>query len=599
MSQKSHSKVSPGVLAINPSVTQKGTPPPTSRGHSSKANAPRLKLHVRRLPPGLTQTEFESCLGDHWAVGRGKIDWFLFKEGKVSTDPSKPSRPGRAYLRVTSSVTIPELSDVIRQTSFQDARNSYNDSALLGPPTLEYAPFSRVPSGKVRNDARVGTIDQDAEFIAFLESLTNPVTKPSDEEDGTEKGEKPTITPLIQYLRDKKANKAKEAAASSKPSKQSRSAAVKESKTEKSHGKKQLLSRAEKSTSEKQKKDKASKEAAVKDVVKATNKQIANGPAKAENIKSNSGPANNSPSPAPAPERRRERGNLSAATKILRRDLGLTAPTRRRERAGQSSSPGPTTEDTKKDQPSSSKAEDSNKPVSNTSKGKGNADSTPKSTPSKQLKGTPPTEPAAARNAAAAAARRTATPPSTGPSTTTKASAAPGPKNQQQQQQQQPSTTITQAFLKHANPSQGVTEDLLDKGFSQFGKVVRVEIDKKKGFGYVDFAEPASLRKAIDASPVSIAQSQVVVLERRTSAAVAQNRGGNANRNGGGGGGGHAPAHPQSQSQSPQGGSRTSQTGPAPTPGTPTSRGTPQGPRSGRGPRRGYGRGGGGGGRGK
>ncbi|EEQ30146.1 conserved hypothetical protein [Microsporum canis CBS 113480] len=575
MSQKPQPKASPGVLAINAAATQKAAPPPApSKEHSSKANAPRLKLHVRRLPPGLTQVEFESALGDHWKAGRGKIDWFLFKEGKVSSesvfqlnsyDPSKPSRPGRAYLRINSSVTIPELSDVIRQTSFQDARNTYNDPALLGPPTLEYAPFSRVPSGKVRNDARVGTIDQDAEFIAFLESLTNPVTKPSDEEttESAEKAEKPTITPLIQYLKEKKANKAKEAAAA-KSSKQSRSAAAKESKAEKSIGKKQLLSRADKPVSEKQKKDKATKDAAVKDA------------------------------------RKRERGSLSAATKILRRDLGLTPPTRKREKAGQSPSPGPNgnpvSEDTKKDQPSSSKPEDNNKPASTTLKGKNSADSTPKSTPGKQLKNTPPTEPVASRTAAA---RRAATPPSTGPSPNTKASSAPKNQQQQQQSSQAPSSNGTQAFLKHANPSQGVTEDLLQKGFSQFGKVIRVEIDKKKGFGYVDFAEPASLRKAMDASPVSIAQSQVVVLERRTSAAVAQNRGGHANR---GGGGGHGPAHTQTPSQSSQGSkpSQAASTTPAPTPATPpTSRGAPQGSRGGRGPRRGHGRGGRGGGRGK
>ncbi|KAM5489362.1 hypothetical protein MaudMau93_003391 [Microsporum audouinii] len=609
MSQKPQPKASPGVLAINAAATQKAAPPPApSKEHSSKANAPRLKLHVRRLPPGLTQAEFESALGDHWKAGRGKIDWFLFKEGKVSSesvfqlnsyDPSKPSRRGRAYLRVNSSVIIPELSDVIRQTSFQDARNTYNDSALLGPPTLEYAPFSRVPSGKVRNDARVGTIDQDAEFIAFLESLTNPVTKPSDEEttESAEKAEKPTITPLIQYLKEKKANKAKEAAAA-KSSKQSRSAAAKESKAEKSIGKKQLLSRADKPVSEKQKKDKATKDAAVKDAVKATNKQAANGPAKSENNKSSPGGTAGLVPPSPAPERKRERGSLSAATKILRRDLGLTPPTRKREKAGQPPSPGPNgnpvSEDTKKDQPSSSKPEDNNKPASTTLKGKNSVDSTPKSTPGKQLKNTPPTEPVASRTAAA---RRAATPPSTGPSPNTKASSAP--KNQQQQQQspQAPSSNGTQAFLKHANPSQGVTEDLLQKGFSQFGKVIRVEIDKKKGFGYVDFAEPASLRKAMDASPVSIAQSQVVVLERRTSAAVAQNRGGHANR---GGGGGHGPAHTQTPSQSSQGSKPSQAASTTPAPATPpTSRGAPQGSRGGRGPRRGHGRGGRGGGRGK
>ncbi|EFQ97092.1 hypothetical protein MGYG_00135 [Nannizzia gypsea CBS 118893] len=600
MSQKAHQKASPGVLAINPSATQKAAPPPApSKGHSSKGNAPRLKLHVRRLPPGLTQAEFESTLGDYWKVGQGKIDWFLFKEGKVSTDPSKPSRPGRAYLRVTSSVTIPELSEAIRQTAFRDARNTCNDSALLGPPTLEYAPFSRVPSVKTRNDARVGTIDQDAEFIAFLESLTNPVTKPPEEEtaETADKAEKPTITPLIQYLREKKANKAKEVAAA-KAAKQARSAAVKESKTEKPIGKKQLLSRADKSIPEKQKKDKTAKEVAVKDAVKAANKQAANGSTKPDS-KASPGPANPAPPTSPAPERRRERGSLTAATKILRRDLGLTTPTRRREKAGQSSSSGPggssATESAKKDQPSSSKSENNNNnnnPAS-TPKGKNTADSTPKPTPSKQTKGTPPTEPAAARNAGAS--RKTANTP------TTPNNKASGQKTQQQQQSSQsPSSNGTQAFLKHANPSQGVTEDLLQKGFSQFGKVIRVEIDKKKGFGYVDFAEPAGLRKAIDASPVSIAQSQVVVLERRTSTAVAQNRG-HGNRGGGGGGGGGggqgtAPGNAQQQA-APQG-SRPAQTGSSPAAAptipptaSPASRGTPPGTR-GRGPRRGYGRGG-------
>ncbi|DAA74510.1 TPA_exp: putative Nonsense-mediated mRNA decay protein Upf3 [Trichophyton benhamiae CBS 112371] len=601
MSQKNQQKASPGVLAINPAATQKAAPPPTPKGHSSKGNAPRLKLHVRRLPPGLTQAEFETTLGDFWKVGRGKVDWFLFKEGKVSTDPSKPSRPGRAYLRVTSSVTIPELSDVIRQTTFHDARNTYNDSALLGPPTLEYAPFSRVPSGKVRNDARVGTIDQDAEFIAFLESLTNPVTKPSEEEttEAADKVEKPTITPLIQYLREKKANKAKEVAAA-KAAKQARSAAAKESKSEKSIGKKQLLSRADKSTSEKQKKDKAAKDVAVKDAVKAANKQAANGSTKAEN-KALASSVNQPPQASPAPERKRERGSLTAATKILRRDLGLTTPTRRRDKAGQASSSGSggnaTADSAKKDQqPSNSKSESNNPAPS--PKGKNAADSTPKSAPSKQSKGTPPAEPAARNNAAG---KKAATTPST---PNTKASSNPAAQKNQQQSSQSPSSNGTQAFLKHANPSQGVTEDLLQKGFSQFGKVIRVEIDKKKGFGYVDFAEPASLRKAIDASPVSIAQSQVVVLERRTSAAVAQNRG-HGNRGAGagggsGGGGGQGPAHANTQQQPSQQGSRPAQAGSSPTAAaapppttSPASRGTP-GPR-GRGTRRGYGRGGAGG----
>lgn len=104
MSQKNQQKASsPGVLAINPAATQKAAPPPTpsSKSHSSKGNAPRLKLHVRRLPPGLTQAEFETALGDYWKVGRGKVDWFLFKEGKVSTESVFHVDQGR-YLCLTA-----------------------------------------------------------------------------------------------------------------------------------------------------------------------------------------------------------------------------------------------------------------------------------------------------------------------------------------------------------------------------------------------------------------------------------------------------------------------------------------------------------------
>lgn len=69
-----------------------------------------------------------------------------------------------------------------------------------------------------------------------------------------------------------------------------------------------------------------------------------------------------------------------------------------------------------------------------------------------------------------------------------------------------------------------MTEALLQSAFTPFGAVTKVEIDKKKGFGYIDFAEPEALRKAIAASPVSVAQSQVVVLERKENPGIEKSR---------------------------------------------------------------------------
>ncbi|KAJ5638696.1 hypothetical protein N7528_001086 [Penicillium herquei] len=475
-------KPTAGVLQIPIAATQKSATAPAKKAH--KPPAPRLKLLIRRLPPGLTQAELETALGPEWNVGAGKVDWLQYKPGKVSKDPAKPSRPSRAYIHVVSSDHITPLSDQVREASFQDARGTSHDPILLGPPSLEFAPYAKTPGSRVRKDARQGTIDQDPDFIAFLESLTQPITKPAtvDAIEGEEKKESVATTPLVQFIKDKKASKAKEAAAS-KSSKHSRS--EKDSK-EKVQAKK-LLQRPSKESSEapvsekKGRGDKSTKESA------KTAKQAA-----ASTTKSGKGSnSNTQKETTAAPERKRERGNLAAATKILQRDLGI-APSggRRRGKGGANDTGTPknesardssdaATESTKKELPakpaknSSSKAKDTES--TNTKSAESNAPSASNATSNKAPKGAKP-----------------------------KPVATPAP-------------TSTQAFLKHANPSQGVTEALLETAFAVFGTVSKVEIDKKKGFGYVDFTAPEGLQKAMAASPVTVAQSQVVVLERKAN----------------------------------------------------------------------------------
>ena len=81
-----------GLLQIPASATQKNSPQSKNASSNStsakpsNAAAPRLKLLVRRLPPGLTKAEFETAMGEEWRVGSGKVDYFLYKEGKVSKE---------------------------------------------------------------------------------------------------------------------------------------------------------------------------------------------------------------------------------------------------------------------------------------------------------------------------------------------------------------------------------------------------------------------------------------------------------------------------------------------------------------------------------
>ncbi|KAI4231538.1 MAG: hypothetical protein LQ349_005546 [Xanthoria aureola] len=471
-----------------------------------RSNMPRLKLVVRRLPPGSTQEEFELSLGDEWKVGCGRVDWAVYKPGKVSKDPSKPSRPSRAYLNLTKQEYIGSLADAVRNTKFNDA-------------TVEYAPFPKTPHLKVRRDNRQGTIDQDPEFIEFLESLTNPVPKVSTVDqrvgsDGKTK-EKVTVTPLIQFLKDKKANKGKEAAGAASNAKAAKH--VKQSTKETQSTASAASDKASPAKTTTAPPDKRSAQAimverAARDAARVVNKQTAS-PNKPQ--ASTAAPTTPVAPPttaanSPLAEKKRERGSASAAASILRRDLGIGATPgsrggRRGLAAGQTrpstNSPAqatPTTPAQQKDAKVTDSTTTGEPPDTSTSAAPVTSTPSP-STPQ------PPTGPAASR----ASAKVNTTP--SAPPTTSNAPTAPSKHNPTP-----PITpTATQAFLKHANPSQGITEPLLSEAFAAFGTVKSVEIDRKKGSAYVDFEEPEGLQKAIKASPIKVAQGQVVVLERR------------------------------------------------------------------------------------
>lgn len=62
--------------------TEKENPKPAK----SKAHSEGEKLVIRRLPPGMTRAEFVTILGTEWESGKGKVDWFSYAAGKISTE---------------------------------------------------------------------------------------------------------------------------------------------------------------------------------------------------------------------------------------------------------------------------------------------------------------------------------------------------------------------------------------------------------------------------------------------------------------------------------------------------------------------------------
>lgn len=76
-----------GVLPISASATQKASQHGGSlKPANVKSIGPRLKVVIRRLPPGLTEEELLENLGPEWRSGGERVDWMVYKPGKTSQE---------------------------------------------------------------------------------------------------------------------------------------------------------------------------------------------------------------------------------------------------------------------------------------------------------------------------------------------------------------------------------------------------------------------------------------------------------------------------------------------------------------------------------
>lgn len=71
-----------GVLPVSSTPAANETPKSTKAKDSPRGK----KVLVRRLPPGITEGEFRTILGEEWKSGNGKIEWTTFQEGQISQE---------------------------------------------------------------------------------------------------------------------------------------------------------------------------------------------------------------------------------------------------------------------------------------------------------------------------------------------------------------------------------------------------------------------------------------------------------------------------------------------------------------------------------
>ncbi|EPS57826.1 hypothetical protein M569_16991, partial [Genlisea aurea] len=164
----------------------------------------RTKVVLRHLPPSISESNLVELIDSRFS---GRYHWFAFCPGKSSQKRLKYSR---AYIGFYK----PE--DVIEFAAFFNGHAFVNEKGAQCKAIVEYAPSQRIPKKPFKKDGREGTIEKDTEYLDFLESLAKPIENLPSAEIQLERKEAeragapkdvPVVTPLMQYVRQKRASK--------------------------------------------------------------------------------------------------------------------------------------------------------------------------------------------------------------------------------------------------------------------------------------------------------------------------------------------------------------------------------------------------------
>lgn len=164
----------------------------------------RSKVVLRHLPPTISQSMLLDQVDSRFA---GRYNWFCFLPGKSS---QKHQTYSRAYIEFKR----PE--DVIEFAEFFDGHVFVNEKGTQFKTIVEYAPSQRVPKHWSKKDGREGTILKDPEYLEFLEFISKPIENLPSAEIQLERKEAeragsakdaPIVTPLMDYIRQKRAAK--------------------------------------------------------------------------------------------------------------------------------------------------------------------------------------------------------------------------------------------------------------------------------------------------------------------------------------------------------------------------------------------------------
>ncbi|KAF1803803.1 Smg-4/UPF3 family-domain-containing protein [Mucor lusitanicus] len=228
-SPKPTSKASDATNAKNPEETKKKKRAKRKPKRHSRKPTLKTKVVVRRLPPNLPEEIFNTSVKP-W-ISQDTVDYSVYVPGKLSKSKAKESVFSRAYFHFKTMEAVIAFHQGYDGHVFVDSRG--NEFRAV----VEFALYQKIPKEHKTTDARQGTIDEDQDYLDFLESLkaeekaqTELQNEPADgltqierlenriamvtaKTLAAEQANKPKTTPLLEHLR---AQKAAQAAAKAK-----------------------------------------------------------------------------------------------------------------------------------------------------------------------------------------------------------------------------------------------------------------------------------------------------------------------------------------------------------------------------------------------
>ncbi|KXZ48188.1 hypothetical protein GPECTOR_30g284 [Gonium pectorale] len=123
------------------------------------ASRPKTKVVVRGLPPGMTEETFKTVLD---SISRERYSWLSYYPGKFSL---KRMVFSRAYVNFLTAEDV------------YDFKQRFDGHVFIGQKghqyrcAVEYAPLQKVPALEEKPHPLEGTIEKDADYMAFVEAL--------------------------------------------------------------------------------------------------------------------------------------------------------------------------------------------------------------------------------------------------------------------------------------------------------------------------------------------------------------------------------------------------------------------------------------------